>query len=70
MAEVCKADDLVVVYLKQDTAPVHGRPQSVPLPAAKTSGNLEEAKYEEELWFHTDEIYEYQRADESIMFGE
>lgn len=32
------------------------------------SGNKEEAKYEEELWFHKDEIYEYKRADEEAMF--
>ena len=33
------------------------------------SGNLEEAKYEEELWFHEHEIYDYKRTDEEIMFG-
>lgn len=33
------------------------------------SGNAEEAKYEEELWFHNDEIYAYKRADEEVMFG-
>ncbi len=33
------------------------------------SGNLEEAKYEAELWFHTSEIYDYARSDESVMFG-
>lgn len=33
------------------------------------SGNAEEAKYEAELWFHTEEIYEYKRADEEVMFG-
>jgi len=32
------------------------------------SGNAEEAKYEEELWFHKDEIHDYQRGDEHIMF--
>lgn len=32
------------------------------------SGNLEEAKYEEELWFHQNEIYSYKRADEEVMF--
>lgn len=33
------------------------------------SGNEEEAKYEEELWFRKEEIYRYKRADEEIMFG-
>lgn len=33
------------------------------------SGNAEEAKYEEELWFHKEEIYSYKRADEEVMFG-
>lgn len=33
------------------------------------SGNPEEAKYEEELWFHKNEIHSYKRADEDIMFG-
>ncbi|KKQ57077.1 MAG: Nucleoside diphosphate kinase [Parcubacteria group bacterium GW2011_GWA2_38_13] len=33
------------------------------------SGNLEEAKYEEELWFHEHEIYDYKRTDEEVMFG-
>ncbi len=32
------------------------------------SGNVEEAKYEIELWFHQDELYTYRRADEAIMF--
>lgn len=32
------------------------------------SGNPEEAKYEIELWFHENEIYQYKRADESVMF--
>jgi nucleoside-diphosphate kinase len=32
------------------------------------SGNKEEAKYEEQLWFKNDEIYSYKRADEDIMF--
>lgn len=32
------------------------------------SGNQEEATYEEELWFHHDEIYDYKRADEDVMF--
>jgi len=32
------------------------------------SGTLEEAKYEEELWFHKNEVYDYQRADEEVMF--
>jgi nucleoside-diphosphate kinase len=33
------------------------------------SGNVEEAAYEAQLWFHDKEIYDYQRADESVMFG-
>lgn len=33
------------------------------------SGNVEEAKYEEELWFRKEEIYEYKRTDEEVMFG-
>lgn len=33
------------------------------------SGNPEEAKYEEELWFHAKEIFDYPRADEGVMFG-
>jgi nucleoside-diphosphate kinase len=33
------------------------------------SGNEEEAKYEAELWFHTNEIHSYKRADEEVMFG-
>jgi len=33
------------------------------------SGNAEEAKYEEQLWFHQNEIYEYKRTDEDVMFG-
>ena len=32
------------------------------------SGTPEEAKYEEELWFKEGEIYDYQRADEAVMF--
>lgn len=32
------------------------------------SGTAEEAKFEEELWFHKNEIHDYQRADEDIMF--
>jgi nucleoside-diphosphate kinase len=34
------------------------------------SGNAEEAKYEEQLWFHKKEIYDYNRTDEEVMFGE
>lgn len=34
------------------------------------SGNTEEAKYEEELWFHKNEIHNYKRSDEDVMFGE
>ncbi|MDP3964592.1 MAG: nucleoside-diphosphate kinase [bacterium] len=33
------------------------------------SGNSEEAKYEEQLWFKEEEIYEYKRADTDVMFG-
>lgn len=33
------------------------------------SGNVEEAKYEIELWFHTEEIHAYKRADEEAMFA-
>lgn len=32
------------------------------------SGTVEEAKFETELWFHNNEIHEYKRADEEIMF--
>lgn len=32
------------------------------------SGTIEEAKFEEELWFHKNEIFKYKRADEDIMF--
>jgi len=32
------------------------------------SGNAEEAKYEEELWFRKEEIQDYKRADEAVMF--
>ena len=32
------------------------------------SGNPEEAKYEEELWFRQEDIYEYKRTDEDVMF--
>jgi len=32
------------------------------------SGNKEEAQYEEELWFHKEEIYDYKRADEEAMY--
>lgn len=33
------------------------------------SGNPEEAKFEEELWFHKNEIHDYKRVDEELMFG-
>jgi len=33
------------------------------------SGNTEEAKYEEQLWFRESEIYDYKRVDEEVMFG-
>jgi len=32
------------------------------------SGNVEEAKLEEELWFHKKDIHDYKRADEDVMF--
>lgn len=32
------------------------------------SGSIKEAKFEEELWFHKNEIFKYKRADEDIMF--
>lgn len=32
------------------------------------SGNPEEAQFEEELWFHKNEIHDYRRSDEAIMF--
>lgn len=32
------------------------------------SGNLEEAKYEEELWFKKLDIQDYRRAEEEVMF--
>lgn len=33
------------------------------------SGNAEEAKFEEELWFHKNEIHKYKRVDEDIIYG-
>ena len=34
------------------------------------SGNIEEAKYEEQLWFRESEIHDkYSRPDEQVMFG-
>ncbi|HET7099076.1 MAG TPA: nucleoside-diphosphate kinase [Patescibacteria group bacterium] len=33
------------------------------------SGNAEEAKFEIELWFRKEELYDYKRSDEEIMFG-
>ncbi len=32
------------------------------------SGTVDEAKYEEQLWFHANEIQDYKRADEDAMF--
>jgi len=32
------------------------------------SGNSEEAKFEEELWFHKNEIHSYKRSDEDVIF--
>lgn len=33
------------------------------------SGNAEEAKFEEELWFHKNEIHDYKRVDEDLIYG-
>lgn len=33
------------------------------------SGNAEEAKFEEELWFHKNEIHKYKRVDEDLIYG-
>lgn len=33
------------------------------------SGNPEEAKFEEELWFHKNEIHSYKRVDEDLIYG-
>lgn len=33
------------------------------------SGNLEEAKFEKELWFHEKEIYKYKRLDEEMFLA-
>ncbi len=33
------------------------------------SGNAEEAKLEEELWFHKNEIHNYKRVDEDLIYG-
>ena len=32
------------------------------------SGNVEEAQFEEQLWFRENEIHDYKRADEEVMF--
>jgi len=32
------------------------------------SGNTEEANYEQQLWFREEEIYDYKRTDEDVMF--
>ncbi len=32
------------------------------------SGTIEEAEFEEQLWFRTNEIHDYKRADEDVMF--
>ena len=34
------------------------------------SGNSAEAEYETALWFKPEELHDYKRADESIMFGD
>lgn len=33
------------------------------------SGNPEEAEYEKQLWFRNEEVHDYKRVDEDIMFG-
>jgi len=33
------------------------------------SGNQEEAQYEEQLWFRKEDIQDYKRTDEDVMFG-
>jgi len=33
------------------------------------SGTVEEAQFEIPLWFHPDELYEYERVDARAMFG-
>lgn len=33
------------------------------------SGNIEEARYEENLWFKPEEIFDYKRAGEEIIYG-
>ncbi|MDO8514906.1 MAG: nucleoside-diphosphate kinase, partial [bacterium] len=33
------------------------------------SGSAEEAKFEEELWFHKNEIHSYKRVDEDLIYG-
>jgi len=33
------------------------------------SGNAEEAKFEEELWFRKNEIHKYKRVDEDLIYG-
>jgi len=33
------------------------------------SGTSEEAKFEEDLWFHKNEIHSYKRVDEDLIFG-
>jgi nucleoside-diphosphate kinase len=32
------------------------------------SGNVKEAEYEAQLWFHEKEIYDYKRVDEDVMY--
>ena len=33
------------------------------------SGNAEESKYEEQLWFQKKDIFDYKKAEEEVMFG-
>ncbi len=33
------------------------------------SGNAEEAKFEEKLWFQKKDVHDYKRVDEDLMFG-
>lgn len=49
-----------------DFANARGRPMQTVVHA---SGNPEEAKFEEELWFRKNEVHKYKRVDEELMFG-
>lgn len=54
--------------LASDTASLANAKKRAVKNLVHASGSKEEAKFEEELWFHQDEIYEYKRADEDVMF--